>query len=417
MTSPTKIFVGVGGKAKNVQKVYVGVNGTAKKVKKGYIGINNKAKLFFNATPELEKISTEQTLYRSYRGSHTDNTGAELDGNVVFGGYFASAGNPDWYATRINADLVAHPISADGSQYYAARCFTPLGENAEMLVAKNTGSTSTMARYLVTLDNEFSATASVQVTGLSRYDVITTGDTYTSERAIFNYYDNSDVDDIIEGITVVDKNLSTSYVTPVGMPDIANMNCRFGGRFGGVHMGGDAYGVNPILKVTDDVTYSTNTLIETGTGGDITRADTSLICSGGKRVKTGNTYTNYNYYTLFDSDLTATTIKTITLGDDDYPYWKNDKAGHTPSVAIFSGGQNGQTGSDGGDPIYVATTNTYAFDKYGTQLVCANLAIERYNHGSGSVGDYCIFAGGHNEIRNGSEEEMWEVSLEVFKEK
>ena len=45
----TGIYVGVGGKARNVKSLYVGVDGKARKVTKGYIGVDGKAQLFYAA--------------------------------------------------------------------------------------------------------------------------------------------------------------------------------------------------------------------------------------------------------------------------------------------------------------------------------------------------------------------------------
>ena len=45
----TGIYVGVGGKARNVKSLYVGVNGKARRVTKGYIGVGGKARLFYAA--------------------------------------------------------------------------------------------------------------------------------------------------------------------------------------------------------------------------------------------------------------------------------------------------------------------------------------------------------------------------------
>ena len=259
------------------------------------------------------------------------------------------------------------------------------------------------------MDDEFTPT-SVQVSGLSRYDSQVCGDTYTSNHALFNYIDTSDEEAYVYGLTSLDKELtSATTVTSAGY--------IFGGAYGGVYMGGSAYGVNPMLKVDDDLVHTVNSLFNTGIKGDITRADNVLICSGGERVRSGSTYQNYNYFSMFDEELTGMRIKTISLGDNDYPYWYNMKAGHTPSTAIFSGGRNGQTTTELGESLYVVSRDVYAFDKYGTELDCANFVIGRYSHGSGSVGDYCVFAGGHNEIKGGTGEEMWEVSLEVYKEK
>ena len=45
----TGIYVGVGGKARNVKSLYVGVDGKARRVTKGYIGVGGKARLFYAA--------------------------------------------------------------------------------------------------------------------------------------------------------------------------------------------------------------------------------------------------------------------------------------------------------------------------------------------------------------------------------
>ena len=44
-----KVFVGVGGKARQVKNIYVGVSGKARKVKRAYVGVGGKARLVYSS--------------------------------------------------------------------------------------------------------------------------------------------------------------------------------------------------------------------------------------------------------------------------------------------------------------------------------------------------------------------------------
>lgn len=65
-----KMYIGYGGKARNVKNIYIGVGGKARKVKKAYIGVGGKARLFYEAAADVsygELISiTIWTDYDAY---------------------------------------------------------------------------------------------------------------------------------------------------------------------------------------------------------------------------------------------------------------------------------------------------------------------------------------------------------------
>lgn len=52
----TRIYTGVGGKARKVNRIYVGVDGKARSVKKVYVGVNGKARLVYKIIYKLRKV-------------------------------------------------------------------------------------------------------------------------------------------------------------------------------------------------------------------------------------------------------------------------------------------------------------------------------------------------------------------------
>lgn len=61
----SKVYLGVGGVAKEASKIYVGVGGVAKKVTKGYIGVGGVAKQFYsNSVPiDIGSAATNRSTY------------------------------------------------------------------------------------------------------------------------------------------------------------------------------------------------------------------------------------------------------------------------------------------------------------------------------------------------------------------
>lgn len=69
-----KVYIGIGGVARESKKLYIGINNIARKIKKAYIGIGNIARLFYNA---VRKIAYDNTLQIAnnvyYNGSAAHN--------------------------------------------------------------------------------------------------------------------------------------------------------------------------------------------------------------------------------------------------------------------------------------------------------------------------------------------------------
>lgn len=53
------IFIGVGGKARNVNAPYVGVGGKSRRVLKGYIGVGGKARCFYDYLNDIDHVECE----------------------------------------------------------------------------------------------------------------------------------------------------------------------------------------------------------------------------------------------------------------------------------------------------------------------------------------------------------------------
>lgn len=53
------IFIGVSGKARNVNSPYVGVNGKSRRVLKGYIGVGGKARCFYDYLNDIDHVECE----------------------------------------------------------------------------------------------------------------------------------------------------------------------------------------------------------------------------------------------------------------------------------------------------------------------------------------------------------------------
>ena len=338
----TRIYTGVGGKARKVKSIYVGVNGKARSVKAVYVGVNGKARLCWRR-PGIYKYKDNTINLGLYR-ENMAGTACDYPGYAIFGGGKAAKSDETFtsYSDIVqicNSDLTIQEI-------------TPLGTKREYLSATTVGAAE-----------------------LSRSIALFAGGAASTSTA-------GNGTDVVDGY---DSEYTKTYISGLHSKRCSIGSCATPNHKYAVFAGGGLlYGKSsPAVDI-----YDYNGSRSTGTSLSVNSYDVKgttvgeyILFAGGKTSGNSSSYSALSTINVYNNSLTRTTITSLSVRR--YAHAAT-KAGN---YALFAGGYTGTS--------YDTASNTVdAYNSSLTRISAPNLTKSVVHVQSCTLDDYALIGSG-----------------------